>query len=141
MNIDVTKCVAEVVASDFGSTRHALRRYSVTVVLHSPDRTQTRRCTGHGADRREAELNAIGAGLKAWGWESFARMDVVEEVRISSTTLPDGYGAPYLTDADACMAPANRMPAESQAYKDMMAVAEWYERQYLAVRYEYLRDH
>ena len=63
-----------------------------------------------------------------------------EEVRVSSRTLPDEYGAPYLDEADKCMAIASRMPAESQAYTDMMAVAKWYEQQYLAVRYEYLRD-
>ena len=54
------------------------------------------------------------------------------EVRVSSRTLPDGYGRAYLDEADACMALANRMPAGSQAYKDLVAVAEWYEQQYIA---------
>ena len=63
-----------------------------------------------------------------------------EEVRVSSRTLPNEYGAPYLTDADKCMALASRMPVGSQAYKDMLATAEWYAQQYIAVRYDYLRD-
>ena len=46
----------------------------------------------------------------------------------------------YACDS-AGMALASAMPAESQAYKDMIATAEWYEQQYLAVRYDYLRNY
>lgn len=134
MNLDV---IAEIIATSFSAGRSALRRYSATVRLHAPDKAATRRTTGYGDPADSARSNAIRAALKAWGFEATAP----EEVRVSSRTLPDGYGAPYLYEADACMALANRMPAESQAYKDMIAVAEWYKAQYLAVRYEYLRNY
>ena len=64
-----------------------------------------------------------------------------EKVCVSPRTLPDGYGRAYLDEADACVALASRMPAESQAYKDIIAAAGWYERQYIAVRYDYLRNY
>ena len=141
VTIDVKQCIAEIVATSFDAGRSVLRRYSATAVLHSPERYPTQKCIGYGEDETEARHNATGAALLAWGWTDLDRMDFVEEVRVSSRALPDEYGILYLADADKCMALANRMPAESQAYKDMMAVAEWYEREYLAVRYEYLRNY
>lgn len=128
--------IAELVATSFNADRPVLYRYSATVVLRAPDKAATRRSTGYGADADSASINAIRAALKYWGCVTVAAQDVP----VSSRTLPDGYGAPYLDEADTCMAIASRMPAGSQAYKDMMATAEWYERQYIAVRYEYLRD-
>lgn len=133
MNTDI---IAEIVATSFNTDRPVLHRYSATVVLRAPDKTATQRMTGYGEDADSARISAIRAGLKYWGCVTVAAQDV----RVSSRTLPDGYGEPYLTDADKCMTLANRMPAESQAYKDMIATAEWYERQYIAVRYEYLRS-
>lgn len=134
MNPDI---IAELVATSFNADRPVLHRYSATVVLRAPDKAATRRSTGYGDSADPARISAIRAALQSWGCVTIAP----EEVRVSSRTLPDGYGAPYLYEADTCMALANRMPAESQAYKDMMAAAEWYEQQYLTVRYEYLRTH
>ena len=134
MNPDI---IAEIVATSFNADRPVLHRCSATVILRAPDKTATRRSTGYGENADSARINAIRAALKYWGCGTIAP----EEVRVSSRTLPDGYGAPYLTDADKCMALASRMPAESQAYKDMIATAEWYERQYIAVRYDYLRNY
>ena len=133
MNLDV---IAEIIATSFNAARPALRRYSCSVILHSPDKAATRRMTGYGEDADSARINAIRAGLKYWGCVTVAAQDV----RVSSRTLPDGYGRAYLDEADACIALASRMPAGSLAYKDMMATAECYERQYIAVRYEYLRS-
>ena len=134
MNLDV---IAEIVATSFDADRPVLHRYSATVVLRAPDKTATRRSTGYGETADSARSSAIRAALKYWNCGTIAP----EEVRVSSRTLPDEYGIQYLTDADKCMAIASRMPAGSQAYKDMVAVAEWYERQYIAVRYEYLRNY
>ena len=134
MNPDI---IAEIIATSFDADRPVLYRYSATVRLHAPDKTATRRSTGYGADADSASINAIRAGLKYWGCVTVAAQDV----RVSSRTLPDEYGIQYLADADKCMALANRMPAESQAYKDMMATAEWYKAQYIAVRYDYLRNY
>ena len=133
MNLDV---IAEIIATSFNAARPALRRYSCSVILHSPDKAATQRRTGYGEGADSARINAIHKALQSWGGMDTA----TEEVRVSSRILPDGYGAPYLTDADKCMALASRMPAESQAYKDAMMTAEWYEQQYIAVRYDYLRD-
>ena len=133
MNLDV---IAEIIATSFNAARPVLHRYSATVVLRAPDKTATQRMTGYGEDADGALNNAIRAALKYWNCTNIAP----EEVHVSSRTLPDGYGAPYLTDADKCMAIAGRMPVGSQAYKDMLATAEWYEQQYIAVRYEYLRS-
>ena len=133
MNLDV---IAEIIATSFNAARPALRRYSCSVILHSPDKAATQRRTGYGENADSARINAIRAALKYWGCVTIAP----EEVHVSSRTLPNEYGAPYLTDADKCMAIAGRMPVGSQAYKDMLATAEWYEQQYIAVRYEYLRS-
>ena len=133
MNTDI---IAELVATSFNADRPVLHRYSATVILRAPDKAATQRRTGYGADADSARINAIRAGLKYWGCVTVAAQDV----HVSSRTLPDGYGEPYLTDADKCMTLASRMPAESQAYKDMIATAEWYKAQYIAVRYDYLRD-
>ena len=134
MNLDV---IAEIIATSFNADRPVLHRYSATVILRAPDKTATRRTTGYGEDADGALNNAIRAALQSWGCMDTA----AEKVRVSPRTLPDGYGAPYLYEADKCMALASRMPAESQAYKDMIATAEWYEQQYLAVRYDYLRNY
>lgn len=134
MNPDV---IAEVIATSFNADRPVLHRYSATVVLRAPDKTATRRTTGYGEDADSARVSAVRAALKYWGCMDTA----AEEVRVSSRTLPDGYGRAYLDEADKCIALASRMPAESQAYTDMMAAAEWYERQYIAVRYDYLRNY
>ena len=134
MNRDV---IAEIIATSFNADRPVLHRYSATVILRAPDKTATRRMTGYGDSADSARISAIRAALQSWGCVTIAP----EEVRVSSRTLPNGYGAPYLTDADKCMAIASRMPAESQAYKDTLATAEWYERQYIAVRYDYLRSY
>ena len=134
MNTDI---IAEIVATSFNTDRPVLHRYSATVVLRAPDKTATRRSTGYGENADGALNNAIRAALKYWNCTNIAP----ERVRVSSRTLPDGYGAPYLYEADKCMALASRMPAESQAYKDLIATAEWYERQYIAVRYDYLRNY
>ena len=134
MNLDV---IAEIVATSFDADRPVLHRYSATVRLHAPDKTATPRSTGYGETADSARSSAIRAALKYWGCVTIAP----EEVRVSSRTLPDGYGAPYLDEADKCMAIASRMPAGSQAYKDLVAVAELYEQQYIAVRYEYLRNY
>ena len=133
MNLDV---IAEIIATSFNAARPALRRYSCSVILRAPDKTATQRMTGYGEDADGALNNAIRAALQSWGCMDTA----AEKVRVSSRTLPDGYGRAYLDEADACVALANRMPVESQAYKDMLATAEWYEQQYIAVRYEYLRS-
>ena len=133
MNTDI---IAETVATSFNTDRPVLHRYSATVVLRAPDKAATQRRTGYGDSADSARINAIRAALQSWNCTNIAP----EEVRVSSRTLPDGYGAPYLTDADKCMALASRMPVGSQAYKDMLATAEWYEQQYIAVRYEYLRS-
>ena len=134
MNPDI---IAEIVATSFDADRPVLYRYSATVVLRAPDKAATRRSTGYGADADSANSSAIHKALQFWGCVTIAP----EEVRVSSRILPDEYGIQYLADADTCMALANRMPAGSQAYKDMVAVAEWYEQQYLAVRYDYLRNY
>ena len=131
MNLDV---IAEIVATSFDADRPVLHRYSATVRLHAPDKAPTPKTVGYGDSADSASSNAIHKALR------YELMHAGTEVHVSSRTLPDGYGEPYLDEADACMALASRMPAESQAYKDMVAVAEWYERQYLAVRYEYLRS-
>ena len=132
MNLDV---IAEIVATSFDADRPVLYRYSATVRLHAPDKAPTPKTVGYGADADSASSNAIHKALR------YELMHAGTEVHVSSRTLPDGYGEPYLTDADKCMALASRMPAESQAYKDMIATAEWYERQYIAVRYDYLRNY
>ena len=132
MNLDV---IAEIVAASFDADRPVLYRYSATVRLHAPDKAPTPKTVGYGDSADGALNNAIHKALR------YELMHAGTEVHVSSRTLPDGYGEPYLDEADACMALANRMPAESQAYKDMMAAAEWYERQHLAVRYEYLRNY
>ena len=134
MNTDI---IAETVATSFNADRPVLHRYSATVVLRAPDKAATQRRTGYGDSADSARINAIRAALQSWGCGTIAP----EEVRVSSRTLPDGYGAPYLYEADRCVAIANRMPAESQAYKDAMMTAEWYEQQYLAVRYDYLHNY
>lgn len=134
MNLDV---IAEIIATSFDADRPVLHRYSATVVLRAPDKVATHRRTGYGENADSARINAIRAALQSWDCTDIA----AEEVRVSSRTLPDGYGLPYMCEADACMAIASRMPAESQAYKDMMATAEWYKRQYIAVRYDYLRNY
>jgi len=136
MNVTID-VIAEIVATSFAAGRRVSRRYSAAVVLRAPDRTATRRSTGYGENADSARISAIRAALRSWGCVTIAP----EEVRVSSRTLPDEYGMLYLADADRCMALANLMPAESQAYRDVMAVAEWYARQYLAVRYEYLRNY
>ena len=130
VTIDVTQCIAEIVATSFDAGRSALRRYSYSVILHSPERLPTRVCIGYGEDETEARHNAIGGALRAWGWDDLDRMDFVEEVRVSSRTLPSNYGIDYLKEAHMCAECANRLPAESQAYKDMMAVAEYIVGQY-----------
>ncbi len=132
MNTDI---IAEIIATSFNADRPVLYRYSATVRLHAPDKAPTPKTVGYGETADSARSNAINRALR------YELMHAGTEVRVSSRTLPDGYGEPYLDEADTCMALANRMPAESQAYKDMMATAEWYERQYLAVRYEYLRNY
>ena len=131
MNLDV---IAELVATSFDADRPVLYRYSATVRLHAPDKAATPKTVGYGETADDALNNAINRALR------YELMHANTEVHISSQTLPDGYGEPYLDEADKCMALASRMPAESQAYKDMIATAEWYEQQYLAVRYDYLRD-
>ena len=131
MNPDI---IAEIVATSFNADRPALRRYSATVRLHAPDKYPTSKIIGYGVNADGALNNAIHNALR------YELMHAGTEVRVSSRTLPDGYGAPYLTDADKCMALASRMPVGSQAYKDMLATAEWYAQQYIAVRYDYLRD-
>ena len=131
MNLDV---IAEIVATSFDADRPVLYRYSATVRLHAPDKAPTPKTVGYGADADSARSNAINRALR------YELMHAGTDVHVSSRTLPDGYGEPYLDEADKCMAIASRMPAGSQAYKDMMAAAEWYEQQYLAVRYEYLRS-
>ena len=132
MNPDV---IAEVIATSFNADRPVLHRYSATVILHAPDKTPTPKNVGYGGSADGALNNAIHNALR------YELMHAGTEVRVSSRTLPDGYGAPYLYEADRCVAIANRMPAESQAYKDLIATAEWYEQQYLAVRYDYLRNY
>ena len=132
MNPDI---IAEIVATSFNADRPVLHRCSATVILRAPDKTATRRMTGYGEDADGALNNAIHNALR------YELMHAGTEVRVSSRTLPDGYGRAYLDEADKCMALASRMPAESQAYKDMIATAEWYEQQYLAVRYDYLRNY
>ena len=134
MNPDV---IAEVIATSFNADRPVLHRYSATVILRAPDKAATRRMTGYGEDADSARISAVRAALQSWGGVTIAP----EEVHVSSRTLPDGYGRAYLDEANKCIALASRMPAESQAYKDMMAAAEWYEQQYLAVRYDYLRNY
>ena len=132
MNPDV---IAEVIATSFTADRPVLHRYSATVVLHALNKTATRRTTGYGEDADSARINAIHKALR------YELMHAGTEVHVSSRTLPDGYGRAYLDEAYMCAECASRMPAESQAYKDMMGAAEWYERQYIAVRYDYLRNY
>ena len=132
MNTDI---IAEIVATSFNADRPVLHRYSATVILHAPDKYPTSKIIGYGEDAGGALNNAIHNALR------YELMHAGTEVHVSSRTLPDGYGAPYLYEADACVFLANRMPAESQAHRDMMATAEWYEQQYLAVRYDYLRNY
>ena len=132
MNPDV---IAEVIATSFTADRPVLHRYSATVVLHSSERYPTRRTTGYGGSADDALNSAIHNALR------YDLMHAGTEVRVSSRTLPDGYGRAYLDEAYMCAECASRMPAGSQAYKDLVAVAEWYERQYLAVRYDYLRNY
>ena len=132
MNPDI---IAEIVATSFNADRPVLHRYSATVILHTPDKYPTSKIIGYGVNADDATDNAIHKALQ------YELMHAGTEVHVSSRTLPDGYGAPYLYEADKCMALASRMPAESQAYKDMIATAEWYEQQYLAVRYDYLRNY
>ena len=131
MNRDI---IAEVIATSFNADRPVLHRYSATVVLRAPDKTATRRSTGYGVDADSASSNAIRAALQSWDCVTIAP----EEVRVASRTLPDGYGRAYLDEAYMCAECASRMPAGSQAYKDLVAVAEWYERLYLEERYTYL---
>ena len=132
MNPDV---IAEIVATSFNTDRPGQHRYSATVVLHAPDKTPTPKNVGYGNSADGALNNAIHNALR------YELMHAGTEVHVSSRTLPDGYGRAYLDEANKCIALASRMPAESQAYKDMMAAADWYERQYLAVRYDYLRNY
>ena len=108
--------IAEIVATSFNADRPVLHRYSATVVLRAPDKTATQRMTGYGDSAGDALNNAIRAALKYWGCVTIAP----EEVRVSSRTLPDGYGAPYLYEADKCMALASAMPAESQDRKSVV---------------------
>ena len=131
MNTDI---IAEVIATSFNADRPALHRYSATVVLRAPDKTATRRTTGYGEDADSALNNAIRKALR------YELMHAGTEVRVSSRTLPDGYGRAYLDEAYMCAECASRMPAGSQAYKDLVAVAELYEQQYLTARYDYLRS-
>ena len=133
MNTDV---IAEIIATSFNADRPVLHRYSATVRLHAPDEYPTPKSVEYGASADEARVNAVRKALQSWGGVTI----VPDEVHVSSRTLPNGYGLPYLDEADTCMAIASRMPAGSQAYTDMMAAADWYERQYLAVRYDYLRS-
>ena len=132
MNPDV---IAEIVATSFDADRPGQHRYSATVRLHAPDKYPTPKSVGDGDSADGALNNAIHKALR------YELMHAGTEVHVSSRTLPDGYGRAYLDEADACVALASRMPAESQAYKDIIATAEWYERQYIAVRYEYLRNY
>lgn len=134
MNRDV---IAEIIATSFNADRPVLHRYSATVILRAPDKTATRRMTGYGDSADSARISAIRAALQSWGCVTIAP----EDVRVSSRTLPNNYGRAYLDEADACIALANRMPAGSQAYEDMIAAADWYERQYIAVRHDYLRNY
>ena len=134
MNTDI---IAEIVATSFNADRPVLHRYSATVVLRAPDKTATRRTTGYGEDADSARVSAVRAALKYWDCVTIAP----EKVRVSPRTLPDGYGRAYLDEADKCIALANRMPVESRAYKDLVAIAELYQQQYIAVRYEYLRNY
>ncbi|MBS0352646.1 MAG: hypothetical protein JSR83_01905 [Proteobacteria bacterium] len=132
MNLDV---IAEIIATSFNADRPVLHRYSATVRLHAPDKYPTPKSVGDGDSADDALNNAIHKALR------YELMHAGTEVHVSSRTLPDGYGRAYLDEADACVALASRMPAESQAYKDIIATAEWYEQQYLAVRYDYLRNY
>ena len=132
MNPDV---IAEVIATSFTADRPVLYRYSATVVLHSSERYPTQKCIGYGNSADGALNNAIHKALR------YELMHAGTEVHVSSRTLPDGYGRAYLDEAYMCAECASRMPAGSQAYKDLVAVAEWYEQQYLAVRYDYLRNY
>ena len=134
MNLDV---IAETVATSFDADRPVLYRYSATVRLHAPDKAPTPKTVGYGADADSARSNATRAALQSWSCTDIAP----EEVHVSSRTLPDGYGLPYLYEADAYHARASRMPVGSQARRDLLAAAEWYEQQYIAVRYDYLRNH
>jgi hypothetical protein len=140
VTIDVTQCIAEIVATSFDAGRPVLHRYSATVVLHAPDKTATQKCIGYGEDETEARHNAIGGALRAWGWDDLDRMDFVEEVPIAAGNLPSNYGTAYLHEAYICAECANRLPAESQARRDIWAVSAAYERQYLESRYDYLRS-
>lgn len=133
MNRDV---IAEIIATSFNADR-PYSRYSATVILRAPDKTATQRRTGYGEDADSARISAVRAALQSWGGVTIAP----EEVRVSSRTLPNNYGRAYLDEAYMCVAIASRMPVESQAYTDMMAAADWYERQYIAVRYDYLRNY
>ena len=132
MNPDV---IAEVIATSFTADRPVLHRYSATVVLHALNKYPTSKTIGYGDSADGALNNAIHKALR------YELMHAGTEVHVSSRTLPDGYGRAYLDEAYMCAECASRMPAGSQAYKDLVAVAEWYERQYLAVRYDYLRNY
>ena len=129
MNPDV---IAEVIASSFDSDRPVLHRYSATVRLHALNKYPTSKTIGYGDSADGALNNAIHKALR------YELMHAGTEVHVSSRTLPDGYGRAYLDEAYMCAECASRMPAGSQAYKDLVAVAEWYERLYLEERYTYL---
>jgi len=132
--------IAEIVATSFDAGRSALRRYSYSIILHSLERLPTHVCIGYGGDETEARHNAIGGALRAWGWDDLDRMDFVEEIPTAAGNLPSNYGTAYLHEAYICAECANRLPAESQARRDMWAVYAAYERQYLESRYDYLRS-
>ena len=131
MNTDI---IAEIIASSFDSDRPVSRRYSACVILHALNKYPTSKTIGYGDSADGALNNAIHNALR------YGLMHAGTEVHVSSRTLPDGYGRAYLDEAYTCAECASRMPAGSQAYKDLVAVAEWCEQQYLAVRYDYLRN-
>jgi len=133
---DLTPPAAEIVATSFDAGRSALRRYSYSVILHSPDKTATRRSTGYGENADSARISAIRAALRSWGGVTIAP----EEIPTAAGNLPSNYGIAYLHEAYICAECANRLPAESQARRDMWAVYAAYERQYLESRYDYLRS-
>lgn len=132
MNPDV---IAEVIATSFDADRPGQHRYSATVRLHALNKYPTSKTIGYGDSADGAMNNAIHKALR------YELMHAGTEVHVSSRTLPDGYGRAYLDEAYMCAECASRMPAGSQAYKDLVAVAEWYEQQYLTARYDYLRNY
>ena len=83
MNLDV---IAEIIATSFNAARPALRRYSCSVILHSPDKTATPKNVGYGGSADGALNNAIHNALR------YELMHAGTEVHVSSRTLPDGYG-------------------------------------------------